>query len=444
MNTLKNKVALVTGASRGAGRAIAAVLGEAGATVYVTGRTARNAAAVDGLPGTVDDAAEEVTTRGGHGIAVHCDHTVDHDVEALFERIRAEHGRLDLLVNNVWGGYEGQAFGIPMVPFWDQPRTQWESMFVAGMRAQLVTSQLAAPLMITQPGGLIVSTVAWAYDEYLRNIYYDLSKAAVIRMTRGMAHDLRPHGVAAIAVAPGFMRTERILAAHAAHPFDLSITESPEYLGRAVRALAEDPNIMNKSGQLYTVGDLAREYGFTDIDGRQPAAFRFPTASTATEAPPGVRQRLSVQCRLAVMRTKSHILWSFLLCGPLAGLASAAQTVTQPFLGIKLYHRTETSPRPLNINVAEIDLTAPGLSFLVTPRGPSPQPVFNGVADETVIQTPRQFVNSSGAQLAVNASFYAISDIHTVNGLKWTNNLGLTASKGDAYSPWLDETQHRQ
>ena len=278
MSSLKNKLAIVTGASRGAGRAIAAVLGEAGVTVYVTGRTARNAPAVDDLPGTIDDTADEVTARGGHGIAVHCDHTVDHEVEALFERVRAEHGRLDLLVNNVWGGYEHQAFGIPMTPFWQQPRSQWESMFVAGMRAQLVASQLAAPLMITQPGGLIVSTVAWAYDEYLRNIYYDLSKAAVIRMTHGMAHDLRPHGTAAIAVAPGFMRTERILAAHAAHPFDLSITESPEYLGRAVRALAEDVNVMEKSGRLFTVGDLAGEYGFTDIDGRQPAAFRFPTS----------------------------------------------------------------------------------------------------------------------------------------------------------------------
>src|SRR5436190_24343383 len=151
--TLKSKVAVVTGASRGAGRAIAAVLGEAGATVYVTGRTVRGAAAVDGLPGTVDDAADEVTSRGGHGIAVHCDHTVDHDVEGLFERIRAEHARLDLLVNNVWGGYEGQMLGIPMVPFWEQPRSQWDSMFVAGLRAHLVASQLAAPLMIAQPGG---------------------------------------------------------------------------------------------------------------------------------------------------------------------------------------------------------------------------------------------------------------------------------------------------
>lgn len=279
MLTLSGKIAVVTGASRGAGRAIAAVLGEAGATVYVTGRSVRGGPTVDNLPGTVEDTADEVTSRGGRGIAVRCDHTLDRDVEALFERVRSEHGRLGLLVNNVWGGYEAQTFGIPMGPFWEQPRSQWESMFVAGLRAQLIASQLAAPLMIQHPGGLIVSTVAWAYDEYLRNIYYDLSKAAIIRMNLGMAHDLRKYGIAAIALAPGFMRTERILAAHAAHPFDLSITESPEYLGRAVRALAEDSNVMQKSGAVLTVGDLAQEYGFTDVDGRQPAAFRMPPAT---------------------------------------------------------------------------------------------------------------------------------------------------------------------
>jgi NAD(P)-dependent dehydrogenase (short-subunit alcohol dehydrogenase family) len=276
MQTLSGKVAAVTGASRGAGRAIAAVLGEAGATVYVTGRTVRGGAAVDNMPGTIDDSAEEVTARGGRGVAVRCDHTIDADVEALVERMRAEAGQLDLLVNNAWGGYEGFTMGIPMVPFWEQPRTQWEAMFVAGLRAQMVMSQLAAPLMIGRDGGLIVSTVAWAYDEYLRNLYYDVSKGAVVRMVRGIAHDLRPHGVAAIAVAPGFMRTERILAAHAAHPFDLSWTESPEYLGRCVLALAEDPDVIRRSGETFTVGDLAREYGFTDIDGRQPEGFRMP------------------------------------------------------------------------------------------------------------------------------------------------------------------------
>jgi len=297
-HTLLSRVAVVTGASRGAGKAIALVLGEAGATVYVSGRTTRGAMGVDNLPGTIDDTADEVTARGGRGIAARCDHTNEVEVAALFDRVRAEGGRLDLLVNNAWGGYEGRPMGIPMLPFWEQPREQWESMIVAGVRSTLLTSQLAAPLMIgtadaqgtsDEPSlgpslqgrgnrrrGLIVCTVAWAYDEYLRNIYYDLSKAAVIRMVRGMAHDLKPHNVAAVALAPGFMRTERILAAHAAHPFDLSWTESPEYLGRCVRVLTEDADVMRRSGDLFTVSDLAREYGFTDVDGKQPAAFRFP------------------------------------------------------------------------------------------------------------------------------------------------------------------------
>jgi hypothetical protein len=136
------------------------------------------------------------------------------------------------------------------------------------------------------------------------------------------------------------------------------------------------------------------------------------------------------------MRTKPYIICSFLLVWPLAGLAPAAQTVTQPFLGITLYRETKTTPRAITLNVAVIDLSVPGISFLVTPRGPAPQPVFNGVPDETVIQTPRAFLNATGAQLAVNASFFAISAEHTVNGKTWTNDLGLTASKGDAYSPW--------
>jgi NAD(P)-dependent dehydrogenase (short-subunit alcohol dehydrogenase family) len=304
--SLKDKVAVVTGASRGAGRAIAAVLGEAGATVYMTGRTVRGMAGVDGLSGTIEDTADEVTLRGGQGIAVRCDHTIDTDVDALFERVRSERGRLDLLVNNAWGGYEGQMFGLPRVPFWEQPRAQWESMFVAGVRAHLVASQVAAGLMVEgattrppHPGllsegegeesepspspslqgraiPLIISPVGWAYGEYLANLCYDVSKSAIVRMISGMAHELRPHGVAAIALAPGFMRTERIMVAHAAHPFELSWTESPEYAGRAVRALAEDENVMQKSGEVLTVGDLAREYDFTDIDGRQPAAFRMP------------------------------------------------------------------------------------------------------------------------------------------------------------------------
>lgn len=149
-------------------------------------------------------------------------------------------------------------------------------MFTAGVRTHFAASRFAAPLMIEQRSGLIVGTVAWAFGEYLGNLSYDVAKAAVVRMAFGMARELRPHGVAAVAVAPGFMRTERVLAAHAANPFDLAATETPEYLGRAVAALAADPNLMEKTGQVLTAGDLAREYGFTDVDGRQLAPFRMP------------------------------------------------------------------------------------------------------------------------------------------------------------------------
>lgn len=273
---LRGKVAVVTGASRGAGRAIALVLGRAGATVYVTGRSTRSGTSTEGLSGTVEEAAEVVTERGGIGIPVRVDHTVDTDVEALFERVRLEQGHLDLLVNNAWGGYEGWDGDAFVAPFWEQPLSRWDGMFTAGVRTHFVASGLATPLMLDRSSGLIVGTVAWAFGEYLGNLYYDVAKAAIIRMAFGMAHELRPHGVAAVALAPGFMRTERVLNAHASSPFDLSATESPEYLGRAVAALAADPNVMAKSGQLLTVGSLAREYGFTDVDGRQPEPFRMP------------------------------------------------------------------------------------------------------------------------------------------------------------------------
>lgn len=276
---LEETVAVVTGASRGAGRAIAEVLGAAGATVYVTGRSARGRGTTEGLPGTVDDTAERVTALGGRGIAVRCDHTRDDEVEALFARVRDERGRLDLLVNNAWGGYEGYDTATFDAPFWEQPvEPRWQGMFVAGVRAQLLASRCAAPMMIAARRGLIVGTVAWAFERYLGNLWYDVAKAAIIRAAAGMATELRPHGVSAVALAPGFMRTERVLAAHAAHPFDLSVTESPAYLGRAIAALAADPEVARHSGRLLTVGELAREYGFTDVDGTQPAPFRIPEA----------------------------------------------------------------------------------------------------------------------------------------------------------------------
>ena len=275
MKPMEGRVAVVTGASRGAGAAIAAELGGAGATVFVTGRSTRGGARTEGLPGTIEDSAEEVTARGGLGIPVRVDHTKDSDVEALFARVREEGKQLDLLVNNAWGGYERYAEASFVAPFWEQPLWRWDAMFEAGVRTHLVSSRLAARMMIDRGSGLIVSTIAWAYGEFLGNVIYDTAKAAVVRMAFGMAKELRPHGVTALALAPGWMRTERIMAAHALQPFDLSPTESPTYLGRAVVALATDPEVMARSGQVLTVGDLAREYGYTDVDGRQPAGFRF-------------------------------------------------------------------------------------------------------------------------------------------------------------------------
>jgi NAD(P)-dependent dehydrogenase (short-subunit alcohol dehydrogenase family) len=277
---LDGAVAVVTGASRGAGRAIAAVLGEAGARVYVTGRSVRGAGTTEGLPGTIDETADEVSRRGGTGIAVRCDHTVDSDVERLVARVRETDGRLDVLVNNAWGGYEAHDLATFTVPFWEQPRSRWDAMFTAGVRAHLVMAQLGAPLMLGRAAGdrpgLIASTIAWAYGRHLGNAVYDVAKSSLVRLATVMGEELRQHRVAAVAVAPGFMRTERVMAAHDAQPFDLSVTESPEYLGRAVAALAADRGLLRWTGQVLTVGDLARVYGFTDVDGRQPEAFRLP------------------------------------------------------------------------------------------------------------------------------------------------------------------------
>ena len=284
MSQLHDVVALVTGASRGAGRGIALELGSAGATVYVTGRSAAGGPTTDGVPGTIDETASEVTSRGGRGIAVRCDHTVDADVESLFARIRGDHGRLDLLVNNVWGGYEhSECKPLPMTPFWEQSLHQWDGMFTAGVRAHLTASRLAVPLMLPQGRGLIVSTTAnLAALPYLPNIFYDLSKHTISRLVWAMAHELRERGIAVLAVAPGFMRTERVTEAFrragaiAALDGPGGPKETPVYLGRAIAALAGDPRAFERSGQLLEAGTLAQEYGFTDVNGTQPAPFRIP------------------------------------------------------------------------------------------------------------------------------------------------------------------------
>jgi NAD(P)-dependent dehydrogenase (short-subunit alcohol dehydrogenase family) len=279
---LKTMVALVTGASRGAGRGIARELGAEGATVYVSGRSASDGPTTDNVPGTIDDCAREVTERGGRGIAVRCDHTVDDDVTALFERIQRDHHRLDLLVNNVWGGYEDSACRpLPRVPFWEQSPHQWDTMFTAGVRAHLTASRLAVPLMLAQGRGLMVSTTAHLDPlPYMHNLFYDLAKNAVARLVWAMAQELREHNVAVLAVAPGFMRTERVVEAftRAGVPHLLDgpggPKETPAYVGRAIAALAADDRIIERTGRVLEVGTLAREYGFTDVDGSQPSPFR--------------------------------------------------------------------------------------------------------------------------------------------------------------------------
>lgn len=288
--TLKNCVAIVTGASRGAGRGIAVELGAAGATVYVTGRSTRDEPAqsygqlmalsgLSALPGSIDETAEEVTGLGGRGIPVRCDHTREEEVARLFARVERDEGRIDLLVNNAWGGHESFN-GVFDAPFWEQPLEHWDTMFDRGVRNHLLASRHAAPIMVRQRRGLLVTTTFWDRGHYVRgNLFYDLAKAAMNRLAFGMAQELRPHGVASLAVSPGWMRTEFILTGHKTDESRwqerpaLARTESPRYLGRAVAALAGDPAVMHKTGAVHRVADLAREYGFTDIDGRQVPAF---------------------------------------------------------------------------------------------------------------------------------------------------------------------------
>ncbi|GAA2443401.1 SDR family oxidoreductase [Streptomyces macrosporus] len=285
--TLAGKVALVAGATRGAGRAIAVELGRAGATVYVTGRTTRESVSEVGRPTeTIEGTAELVTAAGGTGVAVPTDHLEPERVRALVERIDRDHGRLDVLVNDVWGGDHLLDFDTKV---WEVDLAKGLRMLRLGVETHLVTSHHALPLLVRRPGGLVVEvtdgTAEYNGDRYRGNLFFDLAKNAPIRMAYGLAEELKGYGCTAVCISPGFLRSEEMLDhfgvteenwrdAVAKEPH-FAIAESPAYIGRAVAALACDPEVARWNGQSLSSGQLAREYDFTDTDGSRPDGWRY-------------------------------------------------------------------------------------------------------------------------------------------------------------------------
>ncbi|WP_421385260.1 SDR family NAD(P)-dependent oxidoreductase [Bacillus salacetis] len=270
MKTLQGKIAVVTGASRGAGRGIAYELGSTGATVYVTGRSV-NGSTTDNRPETIEETAAGVTSRGGKGIAIRCDHTSENDVRQLFSQIERENGRIDILVNSVFGGSESTLPSGEGRLFWQRPLEHWDAMMVAGPQAYLLTARYAAPLMKKHRQGLIVNITFFMKDRVAGNLYYDLAMNAINRMTLVMAKELKEFNVSAVAVCPGWMRTERVI--DSGYGPEDGTTETTAYVGRAVTALALDPLVTEISGEAIMVAELARKYGFTDVDGTQPLPF---------------------------------------------------------------------------------------------------------------------------------------------------------------------------
>ncbi len=275
--SLKGKIALVAGATRGAGRGIACALGEAGATVYCSGRSIRGQPATHGRPETIEETAEMVTALGGVGIPVRTDHTQADQVQSLCERIRREQQGLDILVNDIWGGDELMEFGKT---FWTVSLDKGFRMLSLAVNSHIITSHFAAPLMFDRGPGLIVEITDGDSFQYKLNIFYDLVKISVIRLAFGMSYELRKRNITVVAVTPGFLRSEAMLErlgvtaenwreAGKEDPNFLE-SESPLYVGRAVAALASDPQVSKKNGRVFSSWDLAEEYGFTDADGSRP------------------------------------------------------------------------------------------------------------------------------------------------------------------------------
>ncbi|HEY5796379.1 MAG TPA: SDR family NAD(P)-dependent oxidoreductase [Bosea sp. (in: a-proteobacteria)] len=276
---LSNRICLVAGASRGLGRGIAKALGEAGATVIVTGRSSEAGPRTDQRPETFEDTAREVEAAGGRGHPYRCDHTNEREVDALVSWALRRFGRLDGVVDAVWGGNEGydgerypdgSAFGAP---FWRRPVARLGQSFESGVYAQLLLARAVAPAMVQARKGLIVTVSFDTQGGYLGDVFYDLAKAAMNRLTLAMAAELKPFGVTALGLSPGHVLTERVRDAGMAE----QTTETPLYAGRAVAALLADSDVARHGGQVLQVADLARAYGFTDRDGSRPARFIIPS-----------------------------------------------------------------------------------------------------------------------------------------------------------------------
>jgi NAD(P)-dependent dehydrogenase (short-subunit alcohol dehydrogenase family) len=297
---LHGKVALVAGATRGAGRAIAVELGAAGAVVYVTGRTTRLRPSEMNRPETIEETAELVTEAGGHGIAVEVDHLDKEQVAALIARIDRERGRLDVLVNDIWGGDQLAEWHKML---WEHDLDKGLRLLRLAIDTHLITSHFALPLVIRNPGGLVVEVTDGTAEYNARfrpdvGMYYDLAKVSVQRLALGQSEELRPHGATALAVTPGWMRSELMLEiygvteenwrdAFAKEPH-FGISETPRFVGRAVAALAADSDVARWSGQTVSSGQLARVYGFTDLDGSQPDCWRYLVEVMDAGKPPNV------------------------------------------------------------------------------------------------------------------------------------------------------------
>jgi NAD(P)-dependent dehydrogenase (short-subunit alcohol dehydrogenase family) len=284
--SLEGKVALVAGGTRGAGRGIAVELGASGATVYVTGRTTRDQPSEYARPETIEETAELISASGGKGIAVKVDHLVAEQVASLVDRIRSEQGRLDVLVNDMWGGEKLKEWNKPV---WDHDLQNGLRMLSLGVHTHLITAHFALPLVIERPGGLLVE-VTDGTDEYNAahyriNPFYDLAKVAVTRMAWAHAKDLAPHRATSVSMTPGWLRSEMMLEAFGVTEENwrdattrvphFVISETPRFIGRAVAAVAADPHRSRWNGQSLSSGQLAQVYGFTDLDGSRPDAWRY-------------------------------------------------------------------------------------------------------------------------------------------------------------------------